>query len=178
MYRVKSDELPPVDLALDSEAPEIKKQMGEAINNFFEQDRFKNIKVPEVSSDIKKEIIELSKFVSYFRASAPIDSFTGELRGEVVPILDIRIKFNTGEVIYDVNTSVIAVITEDKRMVGIIVDKVDDVQRLDITTLAPVSDMGSAIPSKYLKGFVRLSNNEMLVVMDIEAVVHKNELKD
>ena len=100
------------------------------------------------------------------------------LRGEVVPILDIRIKFNTGEVIYDVNTSVIAVITEDKRMVGIIVDKVDDVQRLDITTLAPVSDMGSAIPSKYLKGFVRLSNNEMLVVMDIEAVVHKNELKD
>ncbi len=100
------------------------------------------------------------------------------LRGEVVPILDIRIKFNTGEVIYDVNTSVFAVITEDKRMVGIIVDKVDDVQRLDITTLAPVSDMGSAIPSKYLKGFVRLSNNEMLVVMDIEAVVHKNELKD
>ncbi|PLY07909.1 MAG: chemotaxis protein CheW [Arcobacter sp.] len=100
------------------------------------------------------------------------------LRGEVVPILDIRIKFNTGEAIYDINTSVIAVITEDKRMVGIIVDKVDDVQRLDTTTLAPVSDMGSAIPSKYLKGFVRLANNEMLVVMDIESVVHKNELKD
>ena len=100
------------------------------------------------------------------------------LRGEVVPILDIRIKFNTGEAIYDTNTSVIAVITEDKRMVGIIVDKVDDVQRLDISTLAAVSDMGSAIPSKYLKGFVRLTNNEMLVVMDIESVVHKDELKD
>jgi len=100
------------------------------------------------------------------------------LRGEVVPILDIRIKFNTGEVIYDENTSVIAVITEDKRMVGIIVDKVDDVQRLDTSTLAPVSDMGSAIPSKFLKGFVRLANNQMLVIMDIESVVHKDELKD
>lgn len=100
------------------------------------------------------------------------------LRGEVVPILDVRIKFNTGEAIYDTNTSVIAVITEDKRMVGIIVDKVDDVQRLDISTLAAVSDMGSAIPSKYLKGFVRLTNNEMLVIMDIESVVHKDELKD
>ncbi|MGB6328365.1 MAG: chemotaxis protein CheW [Halarcobacter sp.] len=100
------------------------------------------------------------------------------LRGEVVPILDIRIKFNTGEAIYNENTSVIAVITEDKRMVGIIVDKVDDVQRLDTTTLAPVSDMGSAIPSRYLKGFVRLANNQMLVVMDIESVVHKDELKD
>ncbi len=100
------------------------------------------------------------------------------LRGEVVPILDIRIKFNTGEALYNENTSVIAVITEDKRMVGIIVDKVDDVQRLDTSSLAPVSDMGSAIPSRYLKGFVRLANNQMLVIMDIEAVVHKNELKE
>lgn len=100
------------------------------------------------------------------------------LRGEVVPILDIRLKFNTSVGTYDENTSVIAVITEDKRMVGIIVDLVDDVQRLDTSTLAPVSEMGSAIPSKYLKGYVRLDNNEMLVVMDIERVVDKEELKD
>lgn len=78
------------------------------------------------------------------------------LRGEVVPILDIRIKFNTGKPVYNSNTAVIAVITKDKRMIGIVVDKVDDVQRLDTSALAPVSDMGSAIPSKYLKGFVRL----------------------
>ncbi len=100
------------------------------------------------------------------------------LRGEVVPILDIRIKFQTGEAIYNDSTAVIAVITKDNRMVGIVVDKVDDVQRLDISSLAPVSDMGSAIPSKYLKGFVRLANNQMLVVMDIESVVHKDELKN
>ena len=63
-------------------------------------------------------------------------------------------------------------------MVGIIVDLVDDVLRLDTSTLAPVSEMGSAIPSKYLKDYVRLDNNEMLVVMDIERVVAKDELKD
>ena len=100
------------------------------------------------------------------------------LRGEVVPILDIRLKFNTGEITYDENTSVIAVITEDKRMIGIIVDSVDDVQRLDTSMLAQVSEMGSAIPAKYLKGYVRLDNNEMLVIMDIERVVDKEELKD
>ena len=98
------------------------------------------------------------------------------LRGEVVPILDVRTKFNTGEIVYDDNTAVIAVITEDARMIGIVVDKVDDVQKIDITYLSPVSDMGSAIPSKYLKGFVRLENNQMLVIMDIETVVHKTEL--
>lgn len=100
------------------------------------------------------------------------------LRGEVVPILDIRIKFKTGEAKYDENTSVIAVITEDKRMLGVVVDLVDDVQRLDTSTLAPVSEMGSAIPSRYLKGYVRLDNNEMLVIMDIERVVAKEELQD
>ena len=35
----------------------------------------------------------------------------------------------------------------------------------------------SNIPSQYLKGFVRLENNQMLVIMDIETVVHKDELK-
>lgn len=100
------------------------------------------------------------------------------LRGEVVPILDIRIKFNTGDIEYNDNTAVIAVITEDKRMIGIVVDKVDDVQKIDTSSLSPVSDMGSAIPTRYLKGFVRLDNSKMLVIMDIESVVHKNELKD
>ncbi|MCK9161867.1 MAG: chemotaxis protein CheW [Arcobacter butzleri] len=100
------------------------------------------------------------------------------LRGEVVPILDVRIKFNTGKIEYNEHTAVIAVITEDNRMIGIVVDKVDDVQKLDISHLAPVSDMGSAIPSRYLKGYVRLENNEMLVIMDVEAVVSKEELQD
>ena len=99
------------------------------------------------------------------------------LRGEVVPILDIRVKFGTGEVKYDENTAVIAVITDDNRMIGLVVDKVDDVQRLENSSLYPVSDIGSAIPPKYLKGFVRLEDNQMLVIMDIETVVHKNELK-
>jgi len=99
------------------------------------------------------------------------------LRGEVVPILDIRVKFGTGEVVYDENTAVIAVITEDNRMVGLVVDKVDDVQKLETAQLYAVSDMGSAIPSKYLKGFVRLEDNQMLVIMDIETVVAKEELK-
>lgn len=99
-------------------------------------------------------------------------------RGEVVPILDIRIKFNTGEIVYDENTTIITVITEDERMIGIVVDKVDDVQRLDTSYLAPVSEMGSGIPSRYLKGYIRLENNQMLVIMDIEKVVAKSELED
>jgi len=99
-------------------------------------------------------------------------------RGEVVPILDIRIKFKTGPAIYDENTSIIIVLTKDKRMLGIVVDLVDDVQKIDINMLAPVTEIGSGIPAKYLKGYVRLNDNKMLVVMDIEKVVYKEELED
>ena len=125
-----------------------------------------------------REILTYPDIITHLPNTAEWVKGLINLRGEVVPILDIRVKFNTGEPIYDESTAVIAVITEDKRMIGIIVDKVDDVQRLDTSALAPVSDMGSAIPSRYLKGFVRLDNNQMLVIMDIEAVVHKDELKD
>lgn len=128
------------------------------------------------------ELPKIREILTYPEIITTLPNTTGwvkgliNLRGEVVPILDIRIKFNTGEIEYNDNTAVIAVITEDKRMIGIVVDKVDDVQKIDISTLSPVSDMGSAIPSKYLKGFARLDNNQMLVIMDVESVVHKEEL--
>ncbi|NQY95326.1 MAG: chemotaxis protein CheW [Campylobacteraceae bacterium] len=129
------------------------------------------------------ELPKIREILTYPEIITTLPNTTGwvkgliNLRGEVVPILDLRIKFNTGEVEYNDNTAVIAVITDDKRMIGIVVDKVDDVQKIDAATLSPVSDMGSAIPSKYLKGFVRLDNSQMLVIMDIESVVHKDELK-
>jgi len=129
------------------------------------------------------ELPKIREILTYPEIITTLPNTTGwvkgliNLRGEVVPILDIRIKFNTGKIEYNDNTAVIAVITEDKRMIGIVVDKVDDVQKIDASTLSPVSDMGSAIPSKYLKGFVRLDNSQMLVIMDIESVVHKDELK-
>jgi len=100
------------------------------------------------------------------------------LRGEVVPILDIRIKFATSEATYNNDTIVIAVITDDNRMIGLVVDKIEDVIKLDDTSLYPVIDMGSSIPSRYLKGFAKLEDSEMLVIMDIDAVTHKDELKD
>lgn len=125
-----------------------------------------------------REILTYPKIITTLPNSTDWVKGLINLRGEVVPVLDIRIKFRTGEILYNENTAVIAVITEDKRMIGIVVDKVDDVQRLNINNLAPVAELGSAIPSKYLKGFVRLEDSKMLVIMDIESVVHKDELVD
>ena len=50
---------------------------------FLSQDRFHPFEVPSVSSEEKKSILSLANFISIFRASAPVDSYTGELRGFV-----------------------------------------------------------------------------------------------
>ena len=125
-----------------------------------------------------REILTYPNLITTLPNTSPWVKGLINLRGEVVPILDIRIKFSTGPIEYNEHTAVIAVITDDKRMIGIVVDKVDDVQKLDLETLAPVSDMGSAIPSKYLKGFIRMENNRMLVIMDINTIVHKDEIQN
>jgi purine-binding chemotaxis protein CheW len=97
------------------------------------------------------------------------------LRGEVVPVLDLRVKFGI-EAIFNENTAVIAILTNDKRMLGIVVDKVDDVDKLDSNNLSPASDMSSSIPLKYIKGYSVQEGNNMLVVMDIEATISREEL--
>jgi purine-binding chemotaxis protein CheW len=125
-----------------------------------------------------REILVYPKLITILPGTTQWIKGLINLRGEVVPILDIRIKFNTSKAIYNEDTAVIAVVTGDNRMIGLVVDKIEDVQKLDNASLYPVSDMGSTIPPQYLKGFVRLEDNEMLVIMDIDTITHKNELKD
>ena len=128
------------------------------------------------------ELPKIREILTYPSIITPLPNTTEwvkgliNLRGEVVPIWDIRIKFKTGEAIYNEDTVVIAVITEDNRMLGLVVDKVDDVQKINTSHLSPATEMGSAIPPKYLKGLVRLEDNQMLVIMDVESVIHKEEL--
>lgn len=123
-----------------------------------------------------REILTYPTIITPLPNTSPWVKGLINLKGEVVPILDIRVRFTTGDIVYDKNTAVIAVITEDDRMLGIVVDKVDDVQNINTELLSPVASLGTSIPSVYLKGYIRLEDNQMLVLMDIESVVNKEEL--
>ena len=98
------------------------------------------------------------------------------LRGEVVPILDLRIKFDIlNDDMYNEDTTVLAIRTEDNRMLGLVADNVNDTKSLDISTKTDVGDMGTAIPPKFLKGLVQYEGN-MITIIDPEAIVCKSEL--
>lgn len=96
------------------------------------------------------------------------------LRGEIVPILDLRIKFEVGEVSYDEFTIVI-VLNVHGRYVGIVVDSVADVISLQREDVKPPPDFGVAFDGRFLKGLAQ-SNEQMVILVDIEGLISNEEV--
>jgi purine-binding chemotaxis protein CheW len=96
------------------------------------------------------------------------------LRGILVPIIDMRIRFNLGEPRYDEFTVVI-VLNIGGRVVGMVVDSVSDVITLSAEQIRPAPQMGSALDTDYLIGLGTL-DDRMLILVDIDRLMSGEEL--
>lgn len=96
------------------------------------------------------------------------------LRGDIVPIVDLRIKFNIGQAIYNEFTIVI-VLHINNRIVGIVVDSVSDVISLVDGQLKPPPEFGVAFDSRYLLGLASI-NEQMIILVDINALISSEEM--
>jgi len=91
------------------------------------------------------------------------------LRGTIVPIVDMRLKFNCANAQYDAFTVVI-VLNLHHRIVGIVVDSVSDVMELAPENLRPAPDVDSVIDGDSVIGLGSL-NDRMLILLDIEKLM-------
>ncbi|MDO6838263.1 chemotaxis protein CheW [Paraglaciecola chathamensis] len=96
------------------------------------------------------------------------------LRGDIVPIIDLRIKFSVGEATYTEFTIVIMLNVCD-RIVGIVVDGVSDVIKLQDEDIRPPPEFGVAFDSKYLLGLASLEEH-MVILVNIECLISSDEL--
>jgi purine-binding chemotaxis protein CheW len=96
------------------------------------------------------------------------------LRGDIVPIVDLRIKFSVGEASYDEFTIVI-MLNVAERIVGIVVDGVSDVIRLTDDQIRPPPEFGVAFDSRYLLGLVPIDEH-MVILVNIENLISSDEL--
>ncbi len=96
------------------------------------------------------------------------------LRGDIVPVVDLRIKFNVGEATYKEFTIVI-MLNVDERIVGIVVDGVSDVIRLSEEEMLPPPELGVAFDSRYLHGLADVDET-MVILVNIESLINSNEL--
>jgi purine-binding chemotaxis protein CheW len=129
----------------------------------------------EYGIDILK-VQEIRGYESVTRVANAPDFIKGviNLRGVVVPIVDMRIKFHLGRVEYNQQTVVI-ILNLEHRVVGMVVDGVSDVLTLAANEILPAPGVGSTLAAEFLTGLGTV-DGRMLILMDIEALMSSREM--
>ena len=96
------------------------------------------------------------------------------LRGVIVPIVDLRIKFGTERPAYDRSTVVI-ILNVANRVLGIVVDSVSDVLPLGQDDIRPAPEFSAAIAASFIRGLASL-DGRLLILVDIEALLSSAEM--
>ncbi|MBB5359927.1 purine-binding chemotaxis protein CheW [Rhodanobacter sp. ANJX3] len=97
------------------------------------------------------------------------------LRGAIVPVLDLRLRFGLSREAYNA-TTVTVIITVASRLFGIVVDAVSDVLDIEDTHLRPVPDMGTAVDTEYLKGLTSIGER-MVLLLDADKLLQPQDVQ-
>ena len=95
------------------------------------------------------------------------------LRGEVVPIVDLRKRFSLEEIPYGAHTVVIVVKLEQadkERTVGLVVDAVADVHDINSEDMRRTPEFGETISNEFVKG-LGLIDEKMVIILEIDQLV-------
>lgn len=97
------------------------------------------------------------------------------LRGAIVPIMDLRLRFGLERESYGDNTVVI-IVALGERLFGIVVDAVSDVIDIDPASVKPVPDMGAVVDTRYLKGLAT-HVERMVMLLDVEKLMRPEDVE-
>ena len=98
-----------------------------------------------------------------------------DLRGVIVPIIDLRMKFRLESAVYDQFTVVIILNVAD-RVVGIVVDSVSDVVNLTDQHIKAAPEFSSNLETQYICGLGKL-DDRMLILVDIERLMTSADME-
>lgn len=100
------------------------------------------------------------------------------LRGTIVPIVDLRKRFGLDSVDYGPTTVVIVlkVLSEEsERIMGIVVDAVSDVYNVKDEDMKPAPDFGSVVSIEFVRGLATI-DEKMLIILDIDMMLNSKDL--
>ncbi|MCL1985384.1 MAG: chemotaxis protein CheW [Betaproteobacteria bacterium] len=129
-----------------------------------------NIAEEEFGVDILsvQEIIRLMQITTVPRAPACIEGVIN-LRGKVIPVIDMRKRFNLPAVERDNRTRII-VMEFGAKIVGFLVDAVSEVLRIPANTVEPAPAVVSGVGSEYIKGVGKL-DDRLLILLDLDSLL-------
>ena len=100
------------------------------------------------------------------------------LRGVIVPIIDLRLKFGLGDAQYN-ELTVVIVLNVAQRVVGIVVDSVSDVLALDAEQIKPAPQFNSMLDASFITGLGSVKQGDvelMLILADIEQLMSSADM--
>jgi purine-binding chemotaxis protein CheW len=95
------------------------------------------------------------------------------LRGKIIPVVDLRLKFGFPEREYDERTCIIVVelaSQEGKVLVGIIVDSVSEVTNISDADVESTPDLGGGFDTDYIQGMAKIKG-KVVILLDINKVL-------
>jgi purine-binding chemotaxis protein CheW len=130
--------------------------------------------------DISK-VREVLEFDTVTKVPQTPDMMKGviNLRGSVVPVIDMRVKFGMGETEKTVNTVVIIIevnLDGTSTMIGALVDSVQEVMDLDSEHIEPPPKIGTKLNTDFIKGMGK-QDGQFMIILDIEKVFSTEELE-
>jgi len=96
------------------------------------------------------------------------------LRGNIVPIIDLRVKFGLPEQRLDTQTVVI-VLNVVKRTVGVVVDGVSDVIAVADAEIKPAPELAGSLDTRYIQGLATVAG-QMMILVDIERLMTSRDM--
>lgn len=101
------------------------------------------------------------------------------LRGKVIPVIDLRLKFGLPEMAYTQRTCIIVVqvaLDSGTVMMGIVVDTVSEVLNLAASDIEDTPDFGEGVETPYLLGMAKIKG-KVKILLDIDHVLTNQELR-
>ena len=134
-----------------------------------------NIGSEEFGVDILK-VQEINRMVEITKVPQAPHYVEGviNLRGKVIPIVDLRKRFNLELKEYDKNTRIV-VVDINGNILGMVVDSVSEVLRLPANTIEPPPEIVTGINSEYIKGVAKLEDR-LLIFLDLSKVIDMGEI--
>ncbi|GAA5316906.1 MAG: chemotaxis protein CheW [Candidatus Pelagadaptatus aseana] len=102
------------------------------------------------------------------------------LRGTIVPIIDLRQCFGLDAIEYSPVTVVIVLKVQSEngsRVMGIVVDAVSDVYNLSVEDMRAAPDLGDSIDTAFIKGLVNV-NDRMVILLELDKLLNLDDMPD
>lgn len=114
-----------------------------------------------------QEITEIPELPDYVKGII-------NLRGKIIPVMDVRLRFKKAQIDYD-NRTCIIVIDIREVSVGLIVDKVCEVLSISEENTVPPPDIKTGFLNRYIKGIGKVGN-EVKLLLDCDKLLNDDEL--